>query len=262
VTNPLRSARGAAALAAPLALFLACPARAAELQPEIRFVPAYFSGDFGTGISTEMSYVPIILILGSPRQEFRLTLPYLSVTTSQPVTFVGSEIIPRGSGGRTTESGLGDVVAQEEYFFVEGGKRRPWISGLFRIKAPTADETRGLGTGEWDYGPGASFIQPLGDRWSLLGEAMYVVRGDPRGADFRNTWWLSGGLQRKLWGASSANFYYERLQSVLPGRPDLVDLIVGFDHGFARRLTLRTSVFVGLSDTAEDYGLSAGISLR
>src|SRR5262249_5807128 len=155
----------------------------AELQTEIRFVPAYFSGDFGTGISTEMSYLPFILILGSPRQEFRLTLPYLSITSSQPVTFVGREIIPRSQGGRITESGLGDVVAQAEYFFVEGGRRRPWISGLLRIKAPTADESRGLGTGEWDYGPGAALTQPLGDRWNLLGEAQYVARGDRRRAD-------------------------------------------------------------------------------
>jgi len=255
VTTPLTRARGAAVLAAPLAFLLSWPARA-DTQPEIRFLPAYFSGDFGTGISTSMTYLPLIFILGSPRQEFRITVPFLSVTTSQPVTFVGHEIIPRGSGGRTIESGIGDVVAQEEYFLLEGGRRRPWIS------APTADATRGLGTGEWDYGPGASFIQPLGARWNLLGEAQYVVRGDPPGTDFRNTWWLSGGLQKKLSGSTSASFSYERLRSVLPGRPDLVDLILGYDHSFARRLTLRTSVFLGLSDTAEDYGLSAGFSMR
>jgi len=261
VTTPSGRARGAAVLAAPLALFLSWPAPA-ETQPEIRFVPAYFSGDFGTGISTGMTYLPLIFILGSTRQELRVTVPYLSVTTSQPVTFVGNEIIPRGSGGRTNESGLGDIVAREEYFFLEGGRRRPWISGLIRIKAPTADDTRGLGTGEWDYGPGAAVIQPLGARWNLLGEAQYVVRGDPRGTDFRNTWWLSGGLQKKLSGSTAASLYYERTQSVVPGRRDLVDLILGYDHGFARRLTLRTSVFVGLSDTAEDYGLSAGFSMR
>ncbi len=254
-------AGGAAILAAPLALFLSWPARA-DTQPEIRFVPAFFSGDFGTGISTDMTYLPLIFILGSTRQEFRVTVPFLSITTSRPVTFVGNEIIPRGPGGRTTESGLGDVVAQEEYFFLDGGRRRPWISGLIRIKAPTADDTRGLGTGEWDYGPGAAVIQPLATRWNLLGEAQYVVRGDPRGIDFRNTWWLSGGLQKKLSGTSSASLYYERLQSVLRGRPDLVDLILGYDHGFARRLILRTAVFAGLSDSAEDYGLSVGFSMR
>jgi len=250
-----------AVLAAPLA-FLFSSQAPADTQPEIRFLPAYFSGDFGTGISTATTYLPLIFILGSSRQEARLTVPFLSVTTSQPVTFVGHEIIPRGTGGRTSESGIGDVVAQEEYFFLEGGRRRPWISGLFRIKVPTADDTRGLGTGEWDYGPGAALIQPLGAKWNLLGEAQYILRGDPPGRDFRNTWWLSGGLQKKLSGSTSASLYYERLQSVLPGRPDLVDLIVGYDHSFARRLTLRTSVFVGLSESAEDYGLSAGFSLR
>ena len=182
MTTPSGRARGAAVLAAPLALFLSWPAPA-ETQPEIRFVPAYFSGDFGTGISTGMTYLPLIFILGSTRQELRVTVPYLSVTTSQPVTFVGNEIIPRGSGGRTNESGLGDIVAREEYFFLEGGRRRPWISGLIRIKAPTADDTRGLGTGEWDYGPGGAVIQPLGARWNLLGDATWWARASRKTAD-------------------------------------------------------------------------------
>jgi hypothetical protein len=252
---------GTVLAAVPLALLLSSQARA-ETRSDFRFLVSYFSGDFGTGIDTHIIYVPAILVVTREKHEFRLTVPYLSITTTEPVTFVGDQVIGRGQGGRTTESGPGDVVLQDEYFFVEGGRARPWVSALFRVKFPTADESRGLGTGEPDAGAGLGLIQPLGERWNLLGQTQYVVRGDPPDNDFRNTLWLSFGIQRRLSGSTSANLFYERRQSVLPGQPDLSDLSLGCDHSFARKLTLRAAAYLGLSETAEDYGVSAGISLH
>jgi len=252
---------GTVLAAVPLALLLSSPARA-ETRSDLRFLVSYFSGDFGTGIDTHIIYVPAILVVTHDKHEFRLTVPYLSITTTEPVTFVGDQVIGRGQGGRTTASGPGDVVLQDEYFFVEGGRARPWLSALFRVKLPTADESRGLGTGEPDAGAGLGIIQPVGKWWSLLGQSQYVVRGDPPGNDLRNTLWLSIGIQRRLSGSTSANLFYERRQSVLPGRPDLSDLSLGCDHGFARKLTLRAAAYLGLSETAEDYGVSAGFSLH
>ncbi len=256
----IRAGRTARA-AVPLALLFFCPARA-ETRSDLRFIVSYFSGDFGTGIDTHIIYVPTILVVTHEKHEFRLTMPYLSVTSSEPVTFNGDAVIERGQGGRTTESGPGDVMLQDEYFFVEGSRSRPWVSALVRVKLPTADDERGLGTGEPDVGAGFGLIQPLGERWSLLGSTQYVWRGDPPDTDFRNTLWLSFGLQRRLSGSTSANLSFERRQSVLPGRPDLSDLSLGCDHSFARKLTLRTAAYLGLSDTAEDYGVSAGFSLH
>jgi hypothetical protein len=247
--------------AVPLALLFFSPA-GAETRSDLRFLVSYFSGDFGTGIATHIIFVPAILVVTHEKHEFRLTVPYLSVTTSEPVTFLGDQVIGRGKGGRTTESGPGDVVLQDEYFFVEGGRARPWLSALVRVKLPTADESRGLGTGEPDAGAGLGLIQPLGERWSLLGQTQYVLRGDPPDTNLRNTLWLSIGLQRRLSGSTSANLFYERRQSVVPGRPDLSDLSLGCDHSFARKLTLRAVAYLGLSDTAEDYGVSAGFSLH
>jgi len=242
--------------------FLLSSAARAETRLDLRFPFSYFSGDFGTGIDTHIISLPSILVVNHEKHEFHLTVPYVSVTSSGPVTFLGDQVIARGTGGGATESGPGDVVLQDEYFFVEGGRARPWISALFRVKLPTADESRGLGTGEPDAGAGLGFIQPLGKWWHLLGQTQYVVRGDPPGEDLRNTLWLSIGLQRRLSGSTSANLTYERRQSVLPGRPDLADLSLGCDHSFARKLSLRAAAYLGLSETAEDYGISAGISLH
>lgn len=238
------------------------PRGAAEAgtRSDVRVLPAYFSGDYGTGIDTAITYVPLIAIVASDRQEFRLTVPYLSIHTSEPVIYLNGEVIGPIPGGSTSEAGLGDIIAQEEVFFLEGTARRPWVSGIVRVKFPTADETKGLGSGETDYGGGVGIIQPLGRAWSLIGAWQYIVRGDPEGIDFRNTPWLSIGVQWRQSTRSSWNAFYDSRRSVVAGNSDLVDMSLGYDRTLSRGVTFRSTVYLGISDTTEDFGVSAGFS--
>lgn len=226
----------------------------------LRILPAYFSGDYGTGIDTAITFVPMIAVVSTERQEFRLTVPYLSIDTGEPVAYINGEVIGPVASGSTSESGLGDVIVQEEYFFVRGTARRPWVSAILRVKFPTADESKGLGSGEADYGGGIGIIHPLGHACNLIGALQYIVRGDPPGSDFRNTWWFSAGVQWRLSERSSWNAFYERRQSVIEGRAGLADVSLGYDRDLSRRVTFRSTVFLGLSETAEDFGVSAGFS--
>ena len=238
------------------------PARAAEAgtRTDFRILPAYFSGDYGTGIDTSITYVPLIVVVSSRRQVFRLTVPYLSIHTNQPVVYLNGEVIPAPAGGSTSESGLGDVVAQDEVFVLQGSARRPWISGILRVKFPTADETKGLGSGETDYGGGVGVIQPLGPGWNFIGAWQYVVRGDPPGIDFRNTSWVTAGVQWRRSERSSWNAFYEDRQSVIEGNDDLADVSLGYDRVLSPGITLRSTAYAGLSSTAERFGFSAGFS--
>jgi len=243
-------------------LLPAPPARAAEAgtRTDFRILPAYFSGDYGTGIDTSITYVPMIVVVSSRRQVFRLTVPYLSIHTNQPVVYLNGEVIPAPAGGSTSESGLGDVVAQDEVFVLQGSARRPWISGILRVKFPTADETKGLGSGETDYGGGVGVIQPLGPGWNFIGAWQYVVRGDPPGIDFRNTSWVTAGVQWRRSELSSWNAFYEDRQSVIEGNGDLADVSLGYDRVLSPGITLRSTAYAGLSSTAERFGFSAGFS--
>jgi outer membrane putative beta-barrel porin/alpha-amylase len=252
-------------VALPLFLLIAAataPDGRAEsgVRTDLRVLPAYFSGTYGTGIDTSIVYVPLILAVSSARQDFRLTIPYLSINTSEPVIYLDGEVIGPVPGGTTSESGLGDIFAQEEFFFVQGGARRPWVSAILRVKFPTADETKGLGSGQLDYGGGLGIIQPLGPAWSLIGALQYVVRGDPAGVDFRNTAWITFGTQWRPSKVNSWNAFYDRRQSVIPGNSDLADLSLGYDRLLSPGISFRSTVYIGLSDTTEDFGLSAGLS--
>lgn len=134
--------------------------------------------------------------------------------------------------------------------------------GGARVKLPTADESRGLGTGEIDYGPGAGIVQPVGPRWSLIATMDYVIRGDPEGFDLENTIWYSGGAQLRLTPDSTFGLFYDRRESVVRGRDALEDLGLTWAGRFTPSLSIPVTAFYGLSDTAEDWGLSVGIAIR
>src|SRR5882672_5481364 len=98
-----------------LSLVFAPPARA-ELRSEMRVLASFRSGDFGLAGGTRILALPATFAVISDRQEFRLTVPYLYVTSDDPVTLVGDQVIERPGGRAGTESGPGDVVAEEEHF--------------------------------------------------------------------------------------------------------------------------------------------------
>ncbi len=249
-----------------LALALAAPGLAGsargEVETDLRITPAFFTGDFGSNVDTDVAYLPFTLRARTERNEFRATFSVLSIRTDEPVIFVGGEIIPGTGSGSTSETGPGDIILRDDFFFLQGTSRTPWVYASLRAKLPIADEKKGLGTGEFDYGTGVGMIQPLGGKWSLLAEALYVVRGDPPGIDYENTWWTLLGTQRRLSERTRWSLYYESRESVILGRTTIRDLSTGISRRVSDALSLRADLFVGLSDTSEDYGLSLGFTIR
>jgi hypothetical protein len=259
--KPSEKGRRLALIALPLAL-LSFGGIRAEVRTDLRIIPFYLTGDFGGNSTTDLYFVPFITTARGSRNDFRVTVPFLSIESEELVAFIGGEVVPIGTGGSTTQSGLGDIVVRDDYFYFEGGGRRPWLYATVRMKLPTADETKGLGSGEFDYGPGAGFIQPVGSRLHLLGEAIYMVRGDPQGIDFRNTLWFFLGGEARLSESSRVSLFYDRRESVIPGNEANADLILGYSHRVSETFGLRSFVTVGLTDTAEDYGVGLGVVFR
>ena len=107
MNSPRSKALATFLAAVPLALLAASPARG-ETRLDLRFLPSYFGGEFGTGIRIHILLVPSILVVNREKHEFRLTVPYVSITASRPVTYLGDQVIERGPGGSNTESGPGD----------------------------------------------------------------------------------------------------------------------------------------------------------
>jgi outer membrane putative beta-barrel porin/alpha-amylase len=242
-----------------LVLAFSSPCRA-ETQVDFRFIPAYFSGDFGSDINSQIAYIPLIVSVQSRRNELKVTLPYLLVRSDQSISIVGGEVIPLG-GPPQTESGPGDAILEEAYYLKEGTRRSPWVYAGVKVKFPTGDESKGLGTGTTDIGPGVGVLQPLGSRWTLLVEYRYVFRGNSSDTNYRNTPWVSVGTQGRISEASWLGFFYDRIDSVIAGRDAIADVSAGYDVKVSPAVKIRSALFKGVSETAEDYGLSLGFSV-
>lgn len=259
--------RGMACAAAALL----CGSAAAASESGPRFTAdlsvGYFTGDYGTDETTEIQVVSPRLRWQLPRGELRVSFPALHLQTSGPVTLVGSTPVSPDSAdknldlpeeGRVTEEsveGMGDVSVYGELDLLRGGAARPWITGLVRVKLPTADEEENLGTGEADFEGGLRWIQPFG-RTYLMADATYTRVGDPDDYELEDVVQLGAGVSRRF-GATSVQLFLENRSHPTPGRGDRINVALGASRRFGAlsRLRLAGSTFVGLSETAEDFGL-------
>ena len=143
---------------------------------------------------------------GGAGSRLTVRLPYLRVDHTGNVAPTPDGPIIVGAGGPGSpawqesapgdgESGIGDLSLRSDSYLVRAGKgNRPALSLVIDLKWPTASEKKGLGTGEYDYGAGLDYLQPLGRHFQILGAASYRFMGSPEGTDFDNRLRLFAGF--------------------------------------------------------------------
>src|SRR5438445_4396871 len=162
----------------------------------------YSVGDYGTGKDTTLLYVPFTLgVRPFDRFWLSVTVPYI-YQTGQNVVLTGGGVAVKSekSNGKltrpatsTTESGLGDVLATASFVLIPEKDFIPEVTPYFKVKFPTADKDRGLGTGEFDETLGVDVSKRLIDALFGFLTLSYTFIVDPPGADFRNSFGWSVG---------------------------------------------------------------------
>lgn len=132
----------------------------------------YRSGDFGTPTASSLLSLSPTLGYVAPRYSVSVTAPLLSLNQ-------------KTDGSSTTESGIGDVILRAGAVLLQETGGGLSINCAAAVKAPTADETRGLVTGEEDFGGFAGLSQRI---WGakLLVTGGYLVTGDPSGTSYKD----------------------------------------------------------------------------
>ncbi len=243
-----------------------------------------FDGKYGFDETTTVDVLNVSARRYLPRGEVQVSLPYLWLDGPADVRFISGQLAttPGGrgqapapgqpgpidddtepAGERRKESGIGDMVLQGEYYLMTGTATRPWVIGLMRVKLPTGDDERGLGTGAADIEAGVGLIQRFGNL-DVLGDAGYTWVGSTSAFDLRNVLRLGAGVSRPFGSdeRSNAYAYVENRTNTIRGEKDRRSLAlgVGTTVGAELRTHLSASLFFGLSSTAEDVGayVSAG----
>ena len=227
-----------------------------------------FTGDYGEEEDTTLDVLSLNARRYFTRGEVQLSVPYLTVdgdnvrlVDDRPVAIPGGAI----PGGQNKESGLGDVVLRGEYYVRTGTSTSPWVIALLRLKLPTGNDERGLGTGATDVEAGVGWIRRHGPvNW--LADIGYTFVGGSGGFDPKNVWRMGAGLSVPF-GMEERNntyAYLENRTNRFAGSEDRRSLAVGVGTSLdeAKRMRVSASAFFGLSDTAEDWGLYLTLGYR
>jgi len=221
---------------------------------------SYDQGDFGTSSTTRTLFVPLTFKYLGERFDIGVTPSFVVVDTVGPgVTLIDG--VPTRTGGaaqrRVTNAGFGDTLLKGRLFlFDDPGTESPLPSftPFFKVKIPTADEKRNLGTGKTDYGFGAELDKQLW-RFFLFGDASYTVIGSPAGQDLRNRPAASGGAGFMVTNALAFGAFIDWRRALVKGKDDPTELVGFLTYKITRTLSFSPNVFVGLTKGSPDFGV-------
>jgi len=204
----------------------------------------YKTGDFGTPTTANLFFLAPTLGYAAPRFDVSLTAPILSLTE-------------KTGGSSATETGLGDVVLRAGAVLLAETSGGLSINGAAAVKLPTADETKGLGTGQTDFGVFAGLYQRLlGLKFSLKGG--FIVTGDPAGATYKDIP-LAGIGVSKVIGMTNVFAALEGRGATVSGAKDPLEASLGAFHVLNRDYSLAGSVTFGLNDGGPAFGATVGV---
>lgn len=227
-------------------LFILTPhvVTAADGRTYIGLDGGYKTGDFGTSTRSDLYYLAPVFGYVSPTYGFSLTAPYLRLTDK-----TGTQ--------STTETGIGDVVLRGNMVFIPEGKGGLSFDGVLAMKLPTADETKGLGTGETDYGLSFGLHKRLEEiKFSFM--AGYIKIGNPPSFNYDDIYLYGVGVSR-VFGRTNLYTSFEGRSSVIPGAKNPQELNFGFFHVLSSQYSLKGNVFFGLNDGGPNLGYTVGL---
>jgi hypothetical protein len=218
-------------------------------------------GEFNDSDRTEISYVPLTLKYQNGPWIVGLTVPYIRINGPGDVVrgADGNLVISSEASGRTTESGVGDVLAALSYVFYPSSPALPALELTGRIKLPTADEDEGLGTGETDYTLQADVSKSFGalSSFATLG---YRVLGDSSDLDLDDGFLASLGIGYRFSPRLNLGLAFDYREASTDGTDDSREIVPYTSYRCSDSVTLGTYGVVGLSDSSSD--LAIGVTAR
>ena len=241
------------------------PGDAASYRRSLNLGLGRFEGDYGLPEKTTFDVVTFNARWYLPRAQVQVSAPYLRLEGPAGVQLVGGQpvVIPGEGGEHRKESGLGDSVVQGEYYLRTGSSTSPWVIGRLRLKVPTGDEDKRLGTGSTDLEIGLGLVRQHA-KLTWLGDIGYAVAGSSSSFNLNNVLRIGAGVSRSLGERTSGYLYLETRTEAVANSGDRRSFMLGAESllDAAQQLRLSVSMFVGLTEAAGDVGLYLNLSRR
>ena len=219
----------------------------------------YSRGDYGFATDTEVFAVPLNLSYETETWIFRVSQPWLRIKGPAGVVVTGAPF--GGVVGRpvtSSESGMGDITAGATYRFSHPADGFN-VALTGRVKFGTADEDKGLGSGETDYYTQVDFSRDYGATVPFF-SAGYRFLGRNNLYPLRDGIYLSGGVIRRLSGPTQIGLAVDWRQRVVDGGEPGCEVTGFVTHQLDQRWSLQGYALAGLTDASPDMGLGSLLS--
>jgi hypothetical protein len=238
-------------------------AGSAAAQTSVGIGAEYTSGKYGGTESTDTLYVPVVVKHETGPWVLKATIPYIHVSGPGNVVGAGADrvTLPGAGAARRTESGIGDIVASAFYNLRDERSTGLGVDVGLKVKLPTADEAKGLGTGETDYALQADFFKPLGQT-TVFGSLGYRFYGDPPGVDLRNVPYGAVGASYRMSQDTSVGVAYDYRPRIVSGGSAISEATAFWSQRMSREWKLQLYGVVGFSDASPDAGVGMLVERR
>lgn len=217
----------------------------------------YTTGKYGTSERTEITSIPFIASYETGDWVFKASVPYVRITGSDNVV-VGVGTVRRTTTTTRTESGLGDITAAATYALLADPKTRFGIDITGKVKLGTADDDRGLGTGENDFWILVDPYKQLG-KMTYFGGVGYGMLGSSNTLKLKNVVSANAGVSYKLDQAASAGAMFDYRSKSTDAGFDQRELTAFYSRKLDGGYKLQAYATKGFSDGSPDWG--AGLNV-
>ncbi len=237
------------------AAFAACTALPAQADRLSLSTGAEYSvGDYGDTEDTTVWYEYVSARYSMSPLAFKVTVPFLQIDGPASVTDDGEV---EGGGATRMESGVGDVSLSSTYTF-SWKPEKLHLDVMGRVRLPTGDEDRGLGTGEVDYGLIATLEKGFdGVSVSVKGGRRFL--GDSAGRNREDGWLAGAGFSVDLSKETEIGTSIDWREAAFATSTDPTDVDVYVRHSLTKDLRVNVYALAGLSDGSPNFG--SGFSL-
>jgi hypothetical protein len=209
----------------------------------------YSKGDYGQAQDTEILYVPVSGKVEYDQWTVKITVPH--VTIKGPGSVVGDEFLGTGGGAVTTESGLGDIIAAATY--TVDLPYESYLDLTTKVKLPTADENKGLGTGEIDYTLQADYTKMF-NKISVFSTLGYKFVGSNSLLNLHDVWILGVGTNFQYSKKLGTGLMYDWREAASATGKDPSEATAYVNYKITKTVNAQMYLVKGFSDGSADQG--------
>lgn len=224
----------------------------------------YESGDYGTSATTKLWRIPLALDYVNGRFSAGINTSYLNAKSSGVIVVGGMTHmggVSRSISSVSSASGMGDVNMYTRYQFPQARDSDTVYHVTGRIKLGTADEQKGLGTGENDYAVEGGFLAPY-QKVYVFGNLGYQISGDSATVNYDNVFYLNAGATYAIQAGRSVGAMLKISQAVNPAFDGPASLTLFLNQELDKQRIMFFYVMLGLSNGSPDTGAGVDITFR